>query len=141
MSILNFSAPSEGYVLNFGVEDTTEYTVFKRVVDLDYSLFPVIYIEFVRNYDESLPTLRYLKSVVTDTSTGKRLARSSTRAMQDTEDKVYSLLIDLTEHRDKSLEIVLELYYQLPEELKDMNKIENISNFKIYLGRDNDYTN
>lgn len=109
MDILNFSNPYGDTILNFGVEDTTKYDVLTMKLDLNYKIYPILYLEFTRLFRVDRNLLRYFKYKVEDITDKVTLAKGSSKYFRSEEDELYSLSLDLQKYIDKNIEVTLEL--------------------------------
>ena len=132
MDILNFSSPYGDTILNFGVEDTTKYDILTMNLDLDYKLYPILYLEFNRVYREDKNLLRYFKYKIEDLTEKVILGKGSSKYFRSEEDELYSLSLDLQKHSDKNIEVTLELHL---EKIEETFKFKGLENLKIYLGK------
>lgn len=132
MDILNFSNPYGDTILNFGVEDTTKYDVLTMKLDLNYKLYPILYLEFTRLFRLDKNLLRYFKYKVEDIADKVTLAKGSSKYFRSEEDELYSLSLDLQKHIDKNIEVTLELHL---EKIEENFKFKGLENLKIYLGK------
>lgn len=132
MDILNFSSSSSDYVLNFGVEETNKYESLKLQLDLDFNLFPILYLEFTRVYNSEEKLLRYFKYEVVDFLTLEVLEKGSSKFFRAEEDELFSLVLNLQKYIDKNIKVTLELKLDESETNLDFKGIKNL---KLYLGK------
>ena len=132
MDILNFSNPYGDTILNFGVEGTTKYDVLTMKLDLNYKIYPILYLEFTRLFRVDRNLLRYFKYKVEDITDKVTLAKGSSKYFRSEEDELYSLSLDLQKYIDKNIEVTLELHL---EKIEENFKFKGLENLKIYLGK------
>ena len=132
MDILNFSNPYGDTILNFGVEGTTKYDVLTMKLDLNYKIYPILYLEFTRLFRVDRNLLRYFKYKVEYITDKVTLAKGSSKYFRSEEDELYSLSLDLQKYIDKNIEVTLELHL---EKIEENFKFKGLENLKIYLGK------